>query len=232
MQAIDGARHVIELNEYLLTSPEVLGALRDAAARGVAVYVIIDGHPYDDAAAPRIATTALAGSGVLVREAPRRFEGAYAFDHAKYLVVDPGSARERAILGSQNATTAAFGNDQAEDAIETSSPSIVTALAAIFRADWRGVPVGPGPRAVLVVSPGSQPAIASLLSTPGPSPSPQKSSATLLCSLAPSNVTAPRHVSSSRVPSARRPHGERPRSRLPASKCARSRIPTSTPSSS
>lgn len=65
----------------------------------------------------------------IVRRAPARFEGTYAFDHAKYLVINPGTPHALAIVGSANETYCAFAGDNAEDDIET------TALREVFHAD-------------------------------------------------------------------------------------------------
>ena len=168
LNAIDGARSVIELNEYLLTDTQFIDALRSAAGRGVQVDVIVDGHPYGDASAPGVAVSALAGSGVNIKVAPSRFEGSYSFDHAKYLLVDPGQPDQVAIVGSPNATASAFDGSNLEDAVETTRTSTITAIAEVFRADWIGARAGLSPRSSLLLSPGSGPTIASLLGETGP----------------------------------------------------------------
>jgi len=168
LSAIARAKHTIDVNEYLLTDSTYLTALKTAAARGVTVDVIIDGNPYDDASAVRYTTAALAGSRVHLKVAPTRFEGAYAFDHAKYLVIDAGYADANAILGSPNGTASAFDGTNAEVAVTTTNPAITHALATVFQADWTGTPAGAMPRYSLVLSPGSQNALVRLLDTSGP----------------------------------------------------------------
>lgn len=168
LQAIAHAHARIDVNDYLLTDSPLIAALRQAAQRGVAVDVLIDGHPYDDTAAVSQTEAAFGGSRVQVKTAPARFEGSYAFDHAKYLVVDPGSPHAEALLGSPNGTASAFDGTNLEDAIETTSPTITQALAAVFQADWTGTSAGSMPRRSLVLSPEAQAALVSLLSGTGP----------------------------------------------------------------
>lgn len=168
LNAMNHARSVIDVNEYLLTDYQFLSALRSAAARGVQVDVIVDGHPYDDASAPSVAVAGLAGSGVHLKMAPARFEGQYAFDHAKYLIVDPGQPDQVALFGSPNATQSAFDGANAEDAFVTSNPSTIAALVTVFHADWSGTAAGATPRSALVLSPGSGSTIAGLLGQTGP----------------------------------------------------------------
>jgi|GEM_PF-1300063 len=167
-EAIADARATIDLNVYLLTSAQIINGLRAAAARGVRVDVILAGNPYHDQSAPRATMQAFAGSGVRLRLAPSRFEHDYSFDHAKYLIVDGGLLDQVAILGSANGTASAFDGSNLEDAIETTAPRTVRALTEVFDADWTSRQVGAGPRAQLVLSPGSGPTIVSLLDQQGP----------------------------------------------------------------
>ena len=168
LSAIAHAHHKIVANWYLLTDPSLIAALRSAAARGVVVHVLIDGQPYHDASAVFAAQKAFAGSRVVLRQAPRRFTGRYHFDHAKYLVIDPGTLQAVALLGSPNGTASAFDGINAEDAIHTRSLAVTDALYAVFQADWTGHPVGASPRRTLVLSPGAQPALVPLLTASGP----------------------------------------------------------------
>ena len=168
LHAIAHATRLIEVNDYLLTDRTLIQALRQAAARGVRVRVLIDGHPYHDAGAIATTESAFSGSLVHLKMAPARFEGSYAFDHAKYLVADPGTARAVALVGSPNGTVSAFGGYNLEDAILSTSPAVTGSLAAVFHADWIGQTAGSAPRRVLVLSPGSQNALVAVLRTSGP----------------------------------------------------------------
>ncbi len=168
LTAIQGAQHSIDVNDYLLTDSSLIAALRQAAQRGVVVNVIIDGEPYGDTRAVAATRAAFAGSKVHLRLAPARFTVRGRYDHAKYLVVDPGTAHALAIVGSPNGTTSAFDGGNLDGAIETSAPTVTRSLAAVFHADWTNTRAGAWPRKTLVLSPGSQTTLLSLLRNKGP----------------------------------------------------------------
>ncbi|WP_201732395.1 phospholipase D-like domain-containing protein [Acidithrix sp. C25] len=165
---ISSASVSIFVNEYLFTDQTLASALISAARRGILVEVIVAGNPYKDSAAPGNAMALFSGSPVKIKVAPARFSGSYSFDHAKYMVVDPGRASQRAIFGSPNATYSAMGTYNLEDAVDTTSPLLVSSLYKIFESDWNGVTAGNSVRSALVVSPGASAAISSILSSPGP----------------------------------------------------------------
>ncbi|WP_304458668.1 phospholipase D-like domain-containing protein [Alicyclobacillus sendaiensis] len=161
VNAIDRARQRVDYNVYLLTDENVANALKQAAARGVAVRVILDSHPYDfpDAVSKELAM--FRGSKVQVKTwSP----SATSYDHAKYLVVDG----HLAIVGSANATYSALdGGANLEDNVEVDGGAIPADLAALFQADWSGRPRPSLPPA-LIVSPGSAAALAEQIRQPGP----------------------------------------------------------------
>ncbi len=168
LRVISSASSQILINEYLLTDQALISALVTAARRGVKVDVIVDGHPYKDPTALSQCQSAFAGTGVVLRTAPARFEGSYSFDHAKYIVVDPGKKDQVAILGSPNATISAFDGSNAEDAVMTTDPQVVSDLGDLFSADWSGDLAGYNPRQNLVVSPGSTSALVDMIDLSGP----------------------------------------------------------------
>ncbi|AUW92641.1 hypothetical protein BXT84_00630 [Sulfobacillus thermotolerans] len=162
-EALAAAKTGVDVNAYLLTDRTYIHQLIQLAARGIPVRVLLDRDPYGDSRAPHQEFRAFAGTRVKVRWAPARFSGSYAFDHAKYLVVNPGTPQAIAILGSANGTASALDGDNVEDDLETTEPDVTEALDQVFQADWTNRPVGASPRHVLVVSPGSQSALATLL---------------------------------------------------------------------
>lgn len=162
-QALAQATTGVEVNQYLLTDRTYIQTLIQIADRGIPVRVILDHAPYDDPGAPAQEADAFAGTPVQLHWAPARFTGAYAFDHAKYLVVNPGTSHALAILGSANGTWSAFAGYNAEDVIEATEPALTTALSQVFAADWAHRPAGAAPRQTLVLSPGSDVAINTLL---------------------------------------------------------------------
>lgn len=165
LNLIQQAKYQVEVNSYLLTDTGIVSALQADAARGVKVQVIVAGDPYHDTAAVTQERSAFAGSGVRFKTAPARFEAPYTFDHAKYLVVDPGHPDQAAILGSSNLTYSGLGGGNREFDWETTAPATVSALNTVFHADWTNAPAGSGPRQTLVLSPGSQPALLALINS-------------------------------------------------------------------
>lgn len=166
--ALRQAKTGVDVNTYLLTDTAYADALQQLAQRGIAVRVILAANPYHDAAAVATERRLFAGSWVQLHWAPARFDRPYATDHAKYLVVNPGTPHALAIMGSPNGTWSAFGGWNAEDAIETTVPTLTQALTTVFNADWTGHSVGSAVRRTLVLSPGATGPLVQLLQTPGP----------------------------------------------------------------
>ncbi len=167
LQAINTAQS-IDVNEYLLTNPQLVTALIHVSNSGHPVDVILAHNPYDDAAAIPEEEQEFAGSHVILQWAPTRFPGNYAFDHAKYWIFNPTTSHATGLIGSLNGTDSATDGTNAEDAILTSHPSIVHALTTVFHADWTHTSAGNIPRQHLVVSPGSGPDLTALLESSGP----------------------------------------------------------------
>lgn len=163
VMAVQRAKHAVDVNSYLLSDRALISALVGAARRGVLVRVIVAGNPYGDTKAVAQERAAFTGSKVSFHEAPARFDRPYTFDHAKYLVVDPGWPTGEAILGSSNLTYSGLGGENREYNWETFSPSVVKALAQVFEADWTGKRAGATPRGALVLSPGAAPEILGLI---------------------------------------------------------------------
>ncbi|WP_242968148.1 phosphatidylserine/phosphatidylglycerophosphate/cardiolipin synthase family protein [Sulfobacillus sp. hq2] len=165
---IGHARTGIDLNAYLIDNPAILTALRHAGQRGVPIHVMLAPNPYDDAAAVPHERQALAAiPDCTVRHAPPRFDQAYAFDHAKYLVVNPGTPHVTAIIGSLNFTDSAFDGTNLEAAVEVTG-ALAQAAMQVFQADWTDQTAGTGPRQTLVLSPGATATWVHLLQSAGP----------------------------------------------------------------
>jgi cardiolipin synthase len=167
VRLIDHARTGIDLNAYLIDNPAILAAMQAAGAHGVPIHVLLAPNPYDGAGTVAAEQQALSAiPDCTIRWAPARFDGAYAFDHAKYLVVNPGTPEVTAIMGTPNYTDSAFDGANLEAAaVVTGAPA--QAAAQVFQADWSDRPAGSGPRQALVLSPGATPAIAALLRASG-----------------------------------------------------------------
>jgi cardiolipin synthase len=142
LDEIEAARQTIDLEIYIVTDEEILAALEDAAARGVAVRVILEEHPFGgDGRQPEIFAR-LERAGIAVRWGNPVFR----FTHIKAMVVDDAVA----IIMNQNLTASAFTTNR-DFGVVTNRPDAVQTAAAIFEADWtRGAEPDLGP---LVVSP-------------------------------------------------------------------------------
>ena len=146
----------LSINCYLIDDPNVITEIRKAVERKVKVRIMVDGKPYGgDGSTGEL--DVLKGTGASVKIAPRRFEGKTTFDHAKYMV-----SERHAEIGTANLTEAAFLKNR-EYIYETDHKKVINSLQTIFDADWKGTEAGSLPRTDLVVSPGSEPAIASFI---------------------------------------------------------------------
>ena len=153
VQVISSARREVSLNVYYLSSRPILNALRAAHARGVAVRVILDEHPYG--MKPWMIqkeVRAVQATGAALHWAPPRFEaapGRYVFDHAKYVC----DTRECEI-GTANFDWSAFHRNR-EYLDVTENQDIVRAANAVFAADWTNQRAPAWTHRVLVLSPGT-----------------------------------------------------------------------------
>jgi phosphatidylserine/phosphatidylglycerophosphate/cardiolipin synthase-like enzyme len=125
LSEIAEARHSILVQAYSFTSVPILGALKAAHARGVAVEVIVDktsARP-SPSGSRYSAATYLANAGI-----PVWVDAKVAIAHNKVMVVDGTTV----ITGSFNFTAAAQ-NHNAENLLVISDP----ALAAEYRENWQ-----------------------------------------------------------------------------------------------
>jgi len=158
-QFIESAHRTLDINAYLVTDRRVLAAIAATVRRGVRVRILIDRKPYGGR--PRGEVGHLKATGAIVRFAPPRFTGKYRFDHAKYMV-----SGESVEMGSANLTWSAYTKNR-EYLWTAQQPAVAHALHTVFHADWRQQAAGPGPRRVLVLSPGATPALLRVIGQPG-----------------------------------------------------------------
>jgi len=126
---IGSARHRLLVENEEMDDDAVTGALLAAARRGVKVEVVMTRESSWAAA-----FSELARGGVAVRTYAA---SAPLYIHAKAIVVDPGTARARAFVGSQNFSVASLLYNR-ELGLVTSRPAIVAALAAVIVRDGAG----------------------------------------------------------------------------------------------
>jgi cardiolipin synthase A/B len=128
IEPLRSAKRSIDIYVFTLSNADILGALRDAAGRGVAVRALVDMHPSGNKEAGRAALESLKEAGVEARPSPDYFT----HTHAKSYVVD-GSL---ALISSVN-----FLQDwqrTRDHGVITTEAGVARALAGAFEADWRG----------------------------------------------------------------------------------------------
>jgi phosphatidylserine/phosphatidylglycerophosphate/cardiolipin synthase-like enzyme len=135
LEAIRAADRRILLAAYTFGSARVTAALLAAHERGVEVRVLVDGGPVGGMTRRSAGLLdRLADAGVEVRVLDGR---RYAFQHAKYAVVDDG-----VLVTTENWKPAGTGgHDSRGWGVHLRDPEAAAALASTFRADadWRGV---------------------------------------------------------------------------------------------
>ncbi len=128
---IESATTSIYFTIYDLSDPRIEDYLADAAARGVAVKVMVDPGERLKLTDSKGVIADLVRAGVTVRST----NPAYRITHAKYFVVDGASA-----YISGNNFTYADGKKNRAFAVVTTDPSVVTDLTNMFWADWQRKP--------------------------------------------------------------------------------------------
>lgn len=132
LAAIGSARRSIDLEVYLITDRQVLGALEGAARRGVRVRVILEPHPFGGGERyARRAHDELARHGCQVRWS----DPAFTYTHEKALVID---GRE-ALIMTCNLSASAFRRNR-EYGLVDRDPQDVGAVETLFEGDWRDRP--------------------------------------------------------------------------------------------
>lgn len=127
VRAIDRAQRSVFLEIYILSDARIMHALERAAAQGVAVYVLLEPHPYGLATQPLSIAQRLRSAGIHVRWSRPGF----VYTHAKFLVLDDALA----IVSTANFSRSAFTRNR-EILLFDHLPHEVRVLSALFRADW------------------------------------------------------------------------------------------------
>ncbi|MBM3269091.1 MAG: hypothetical protein FJZ01_15740 [Candidatus Sericytochromatia bacterium] len=133
LDAIRGARKSVDLKVYIFTEQNVLGALKEAKARGVAVRVLMEREPFNPGNP---------GSGLPVNFAMakslkeagityRWTSDAFNFTHEKAMCIDNATA----IIMTSNLTKGAFTKNR-EYGIIDREPADAAGVAQVFAADW------------------------------------------------------------------------------------------------
>ena len=156
---ISSARTAIDLTMYELTDPTATTLLGQAAARGVAVRVILDQNYKRDTNTP--AFQELAANGVAVHCA----DPTYACTHQKTLTVDGATSAVMTL----NFTPQYYASSR-DFAVVTNDAADVSAIEATFTADFADTPITPPVGDNLVWSPtNALPSLLDLIQSAGTS---------------------------------------------------------------
>ncbi|MGK9452804.1 phospholipase D-like domain-containing protein [Acidithiobacillus caldus] len=151
LQVIDSAHRQLDIGVYYLSDRQILAAVRDAVHRGVDVRIMVEPKPYGMKPwQVRKEVRAIEATGAHFRYVPSRFvsgDGAYRFYHAKYCVNG-----HEAEIGTANFDWSAFHKNR-EYLYDTTNPTIVRAVQAVFDADWNRQHAPAWTHRVLVLSP-------------------------------------------------------------------------------
>lgn len=157
---IRSSENTLSINCYLIDDRVIIDEIAGAVKRKVKVRIMVDGRPYGGSGT-HLEISDLQKTGAQVKIAPSRFEKPGVFDHAKYMINDHSVE-----IGTANLTEAAFIKNREYILIEK-DPELVGELSDLFNADWQDSEAGKSPRKGLVISPGSEMDLASLITEPG-----------------------------------------------------------------
>jgi phosphatidylserine/phosphatidylglycerophosphate/cardiolipin synthase-like enzyme len=124
LDTIHGARSSILVAAYSFTSRPIATALRDAARRGVKVFLLVDA---DEATKSYSAARFLANERV-----PVRVNARYAIQHNKFMVVDAVTVQ----TGSFNYTASAAERNAENVLVLRNAPALVAQYDAQWRRLW------------------------------------------------------------------------------------------------
>jgi phosphatidylserine/phosphatidylglycerophosphate/cardiolipin synthase-like enzyme len=154
VRAIDSARNTVFFEAYILTQRSIVRALQRAAAQGVAVYVLLDPHPFGMGTQPSQMASTLRAAGVSVRWTSSHFY----YTHAKFFVIDDrvvvvSTANFSQVAFTQNRELLVFDKQRAD----------VHDISNLFRSDWDHIAFEHHD-SDLILSPGSRAPLTQLLS--------------------------------------------------------------------
>jgi cardiolipin synthase len=155
---LTGARHTLDLTMYELADPRAEAILAADAARHVTVRVILDGR--EERASNTPAYDYLVARGVQVRWSSPAYEAT----HEKAAIVDAGRPGARLLVMTLNLTSRYYAGTR-DFAVVDTDPADIAAAETAFDADDSGRSVTPPAGADLVWSPGSEPALVSLIAS-------------------------------------------------------------------
>jgi len=142
VDALNSATKSIDLSCYLMTDPDVVQALKDAAGRGVPVRVMLEPDPVSNGSRSNFdqMKATLEAAGVQVEETPPRFDSDHDVDHAKFMVIDG----KETLIGTGNLVRSSLGGSTAEHDrdfwADDTRAQTASEAEQLFDADWNRTP--------------------------------------------------------------------------------------------
>jgi phosphatidylserine/phosphatidylglycerophosphate/cardiolipin synthase-like enzyme len=130
VDAIDAAQTSVKMEMYLLSSEQVVKALKLAKNRGVDVRVLLEDSPFGGAGGVKEMFADLEHAGVAIKAT----NPAYKLTHQKSIVIDDRVA----LIMTANMSDSAL-NANREYIVADADPEDVAEISAVFDADWRRV---------------------------------------------------------------------------------------------
>lgn len=123
---IDGAEKTIDVEMYVLTSADIVEALKRAHDRGVKVRVILERNVIGGENSRSF--EALKDYSIEVRWASGQFK----LTHSKFMIVDG----KLVLVGSHNFSNSALTLNREASVIVEKSPAVIEAFRQVFEEDW------------------------------------------------------------------------------------------------
>lgn len=137
VEAINRAQDSVDVSVYLFTEAKVMNALKEAAARGVKVRVMLEPQVVGIKDANKPTEDQLRAAGIEVKTTPEIFSAGNKVDHAKFIVVD----KKELLFGTGNLVKSGLGegdpNFHNRDFwVRDTRAQSVGEASQLFDADW------------------------------------------------------------------------------------------------
>jgi phosphatidylserine/phosphatidylglycerophosphate/cardiolipin synthase-like enzyme len=137
VDSINRAKESVDVSIYLFTEPKVLESLKQAAARGVQVRVMLEPQVVGQKDANKPIENELRAAGIEVKTTPEKYSEGNKVDHAKFMVID----KKELLFGTGNLVKSGLGegdpNFHNRDFwVRDTRAQSVNEAGALFDADW------------------------------------------------------------------------------------------------
>ncbi len=128
LDEINSAKSEILVEVYLLSDKTIIGALKDAKAKGISVDVMLEEHPFGGGSLNNTTEKELVSAGISVEWS----NPAFSLTHEKAIIIDG----KKAFILSQNLTSSSFSKNREYDILDTNVKD-VEEIRTIFIDDWQ-----------------------------------------------------------------------------------------------